>query len=363
MRKWLAPVVAAVVLGLVGWSQVPRDRTCRFAPWWDVDWPVRQLIEVRGIDHLSATRVPLAIRLGPEHDWFWAVARPEGRDVRAVDCQGEQVPLEFERYDSQAREAILWVELPWIGPDADNRFLLYVGGPSGEEPSPRMWADDYGLVLHMTPGVDRGELRDSTPHAQRVHLADREAPTWIEGVRGQAIELTDRFLEVQLSTPWILGSGDWTLEAWLDVPTPGRVLPRWAVWMSPDPATIFSMYLHPNRALVMELASGGTVADHSFQAFAPREGKWSHSALVRSGDAVTVYLNGLKEMTWLPAGLTIADLGSSLRVGAGASGQADLRIDELRVSLGVARSEEWLQASRLAVAGAYAFGWLEHREE
>lgn len=364
MRSWIAPVAAAVVLGLVGWSQVPRDRTCRFAMWWDADWPVRQLIEVRGIDHLPAERVPLPIRLGPEHDWFWDVVRPEGRDVRAVDCQGAQMPLEFERYDSVAREAILWVEVPLIGPDADNRFLLYVGGPSGSEPPPRMWTDGYGLVLHMTPSFDRGSLRDSSPHAQRVYLADREAPPWTDGVLGQAIDVTgDRFLDVQLSTPWTLGSGDWTLEAWLDVPDPGRVLPRRVVWMSPDPATVFSMYLHPSRALVMELASGGTVADHSFEAFAPREGRWSHSALVRSGDAVTVYLNGLKERTLLPAGLTIADLGSSLRVGAGADGEADLRIDELRISVGVARSEAWLQASRLAIAGAYAFRWLEHREE
>lgn len=363
MRKVVVATGVGAVLLLFGWYLVPADDTCRFTPWWDNAWRARQLVHVRGVAPEVVTDFPFPVSLGPTLAHFWDGVRADGRDVRIVDCRGRELAHELEVFDAGLREMTLWVRLPAYSQSTVSDFFIYYAGPEASSDPQPAWEAPFGLVLHGAPEpAGPRRLRDSGPDRHVVVTSDGQAVSMVPGVFGPAVSLAgEQFLDVTLSSRWYLGAGDWTIEAWVQSTSPELRHPRWILSTPPALTDLFSFYMHPNGFLTLELSNRGRVADHSFVGFNPSPGQWNHVALVRDRGTVTLWLNGLRDnVALVPADVAVPDFGSRLRLGAGRSGTSDILLDEVRISPGVARSPEWMSASRLAI-GAHVWGRIDTR--
>jgi len=363
MRKVVASISAGALMLFLGWSLVPQDDTCRFTPWWDNAWHARQLVQVRGVGADVVTDFPFPVSLGPTLTHFWDGVRGDGRDVRIVDCHGRQLAHELEVFDAGQREMILWVRLPAYSRSTISDFFIYYAGPEAPPDPQGAWEAPFGLVVHGVPDpADPRRLRDSGPDRHVVVTSDGEPASVVPGVFGSAVSLTgQQFLDVTLSSRWYLGAGDWTIEAWVQSQDTELYVERWLLSTLPALKDLFSLYIHRNGMVVLELQNSGRVSDHSFVDSNPVPGQWNHVAFVRERGTVTVWLNGRSEtVTLTPAAAAVPDFGGRLRLGAGANGLSDIILDEIRISPGVARSPAWLSASRLSM-GAYAWGQTDTR--
>ena len=145
----------------------------------------------------------------------------------------------------------------------------------------------------------------------------------------------DRYLRVRtttantgIATHARLTAGDFTLEAWVRVPSPtpqsrGYIIGQWANGYNPSWVTLCFDW-HGSLEPALRIGSNGatTNATHVFSAGAIRTNEWNHVAATREGSTVKMYLNGKLTRTGSyacddplpPANISLLALNNSLRL-------------------------------------------------
>ena len=140
------------------------------------------------------------------------------------------------------------------------------------------------------------------------------------------------------STAFSLGSGDFTIEAWVyfnSLPSGGTVL---TLFSSTDLRNSLLFGYNAGVTVAYYASSTGTSWDvassRQFAALVTTD-TWHHLALARSGNTLTPYFNGVAGAT-ASSSLPIYPLTDRVIVGGG-FGFSNAYIDDLRITKGVAR--------------------------
>jgi hypothetical protein len=139
------------------------------------------------------------------------------------------------------------------------------------------------------------------------------------------------------------GSGDFTIDFWC---FPLRFSPDVDTLLTIDKATLHTKNNYgidiviDSNCYVYSYVSNGTSEWYCGSSGESIKDKWSHIALVRSGNNILYFINGSLNQTTIITGSINFDLNFSLNIGTRTGGSVDPYngyIDELRISKGIAR--------------------------
>ncbi len=164
--------------------------------WWNTDWQYRHRIHLNASildDDLSG--VPLHVELMGDLA-PGANATKDGRDVRAVDTEGQLLPVEVVQWTPERGE--VHIKAPRIVAGKGGQYVdLYYGNPQAEAVTGAVWDDAYRFVLHF-----QGNLADATGHDQVV-TSNGVAP-----VSGHAAVFTSDPSHFEVAPALLEGLGD-----------------------------------------------------------------------------------------------------------------------------------------------------------
>ena len=177
-----------------------------------------------------------------------------------------------------------------------------------------------------------------TAHGDVNHSTTRS----VFGSTSIAFDGSGDYLSIPASNDWNLGTGDYTIDFWisLSAATSGVVQNILGVYdTNSNRSWWFQKYadgrLHFNSATD---AVGGHWGG-MFATWSPAADTWYHIAVVRNGVNSYAFINGSQVANW--SSQDVFDSTAELQIGrtafAGAAGNVNGYIDELRVSKGVAR--------------------------
>lgn len=324
---------------------------------------------------------------GP-HDEVWVIVRRtiNGSDVRYVErFKSQLVPTRQEHcfyvhsglsYDAYAQTALLTsTSMSFSYPNAVTKLLLHCNGSnesttfidsasaktvtpsgstqiitsikkfgSGSAYIPNVaGVDSYSkLLLHLDNNVT-----DSSTSANVVSNSDVTFNSSTKKFGGYSAYFngSSSYLSVPDSADWVFGSGDFTIETWINF----NRLPS----VVGNAANIYIQRDDDNNAILLNvstsdsirfivISSGVSLADYSFT-WNPTVGLWYHLAIVRSGSSLLLFINGTLT-SWTSTGVSIStnsvpDFSAQVQIG----GRTDTAhwfegyLDEYRVSKGIAR--------------------------
>ena len=126
---------------------------------------------------------PVAVLLSAQNFDF-SQAKRWGQDVRAATADGKPLPYAIERWDADAKEAVLWVRVDVKGNDKTQSFTLHwgnPGAPSGAN-SKAVFSKEAGFLgvyhLHQDGNTGEGGYKDASwneVHGNGVKLAPGSA--------------------------------------------------------------------------------------------------------------------------------------------------------------------------------------------
>jgi len=352
-RRHIALAVATLaVIGVVAaGARVVKPKVD--APWLE-GWRFRVAMTAVGGHQTTRLRdLPVLVRRGPESVEFWQQIEGSGRDIRFTDERGTLLPFELESFDRDAQEMHAWVRVPSVDPAVSAPFFLYYGNAAAErlDNAAAVWAADYSAVWHMSDG-DPALLRDSTGHGFHARTVRADRSTRVPGIAGSALRLDgvkDRAV-LPDSTVVAFGTSDWLVEFWV---RPPEVLQGRAFnLVSAAAPETFDVLLHPDNFLFLGRKNGTATANAAFYSAKFKAAAWTHVAIRRAGNLVTLAMNG----DFVPAAQTppgFSDGGGSVpfMIGWGDKGGFEGELDEIRIRRGTAPSGEWMRASYEAQAG------------
>lgn len=145
------------------------------------------------------------------------------------------------------------------------------------------------------------------------------------------------YVEAADSADFTLGSGDWTADCWFNRQG-GNGTRRMLFGQSNAAASAISIYAEINAANVIHgFADAGAINVTGTTAFTATG--WNHVALVRSGAALKLFVNGVQEGGDQAIAGSVTDISGKLAVGR--LGEFGLNwngyLDEFRLSVGIAR--------------------------
>ncbi len=313
--------------------------------WWNDDWKFRKEVSFdlsptgAAID-ATLQDVPVLVRLSLANFNFFGDAKPDGSDFRVLGGD-DKTPLKFhfERYDSQAQMAFLWVRVPQLsaGAKTDKIYVYYgnSGAPAGADVAGSYDVNET-LVLHLAEAT--GLPQDSTAYKNNPTASNAEAvpASLIAGglkfAGGQSLTVPAsaslRLLPTQgfSASAWVKaeqGAGEQTVLALADQ---GREL---------------VLGLQGPRAFA-RFAGGGAPVTVQASTDLGADG-WHHLAVTAGAGQLKLYVDGELAAS---AAVTLAEIGGTLSVGSGAKGAAPFHgeIDEVETAK-VARGAEWFKAA------------------
>ena len=156
---------------------------------------------------------------------------------------------------------------------------------------------------------------------------------------------TNDYVSVPDSDDWSFGSGDFTLEAWVNPDEVGDTLP--IIIHRPSPYNVGGYQFQlggapPGDFLTVNFVNSSDVTIGAYVSTAHiKAGEWTHLIFVRSGSANKIYVNGIEgttENTALGA-TTLENMADSLLIGRNNTAYFDGTIDSLRIYKGRALSQ------------------------
>lgn len=151
------------------------------------------------------------------------------------------------------------------------------------------------------------------------------------------------YLSIPDSTDWAFGSGDFTIDFWLNLNQLGILQHLYN--QRADANNYDSIFIDTSNKLNwLHNASGSLQASYTTTAALPSlaTGVWNHIALVRHGTSFYMFFNGLMQTLTVATAVgstTLSDISSSLFFGirADLNGALNGYMDEIKVAKGVAR--------------------------
>ena len=144
---------------------------------------------------------------------------------------------------------------------------------------------------------------------------------------------TTDYLSFADSTDWDFGTNDFTVDFWMNTTNKTVQLnSRCTVTNGAGLGTTFAIRIHEVSGAMLFVIGGSGING----TIAVDDGNWHHVALVRSGTTAVLYIDGVLDVSSTNS-INIA--GTLLRIGNDSNNQGhwDGKIDELRISKGIAR--------------------------
>lgn len=275
-----------------------------------------------------------------------------GYDVMFTDSAGTPIPYEQESWSGgggSAVTAVFWVKVPTVYTGTTTTIYLYYGndGDTGGQDARNTWDAYFKAIWHFKEAS--GTIYDSTQNS--IHSIAASGLTYGEAgkaalaldINGTGENSNGGYVQWANNSVLSPGSENFTISVWakssdIDV--------SWGV--------IFAEYgvVTNNFVDLSQLGTGWrtTFRDAGGDAAAVVSGTvdtdWHHIVGVRSGTTALLYIDGsLADSNDNPAlGSVDVDSGTNPTIGYPtfpATYSFPGHIDELRISKGIARSEEW----------------------
>lgn len=312
--------------------------------WWNADWNFRKeitldLTPAGGDIAATATDVPVLIRLSLANFQYFADAKPDGSDMRAV-AGDDKTPLKLhiERFDAANQIAFIWVKVPRLpGGTNTEKIYLYYGNkdaPAGAD-APGTYDANQAMALHFAE--DTGVPKDVTAYGNSASASTATlSPASLIG-GGATFNGTSTVTVPATASLRLIPAKGLTLSAWVRVEA--------------DQADAYVLALEEGgKSLVLGInglipyarLTGGASAE--VRATAPIAGAaWHHLAVSAAGGKLTLSVDGVEAGS--VAAATLPEIAGALTIGGSALGGHGLSggIDEVQAS-GIGRPAEWLRA-------------------
>jgi len=289
--------------------------------------------------------VPVLLRLDLE---VTSAARPDGRDLRVVDRDGELLALDIDSWE----DGVVWVRVPLLTPGATTELRLYWDNPDAQPLPGSSWSEAFVAVWHLNG------LSDSTDHGND---GIDHGSTAASGYIGAGRHFDRAFIEVT-DHPSLHGFTELTLSAWArrDLATDNweGIITR-GVGATPTNGLYLGFW--GNR----HLGTIGDTLEHRVQGAVAPTDTWSHATVTWDSETIRLYVDGVEDTT-TPFDGTMDESANPVLLGAdsdtGGASYTDWFtgvIDEARIE-NVARSPEWIAFQVATMTGdAVTFGPVE----
>jgi hypothetical protein len=210
--------------------------------------------------------------------------------------------------------------------------------------------DAYTTVLLHMDGADAGTTFTDVNAGGSAHVWTATGNAQLDtaekkfGSASGLFDGTGDYISTPHTTDWVFGSADWTIDFWFNRASNG-VLRSFIRGETTGFVRCFQLYLLSTNDLHVDVTYPNLGSKTITGTTTFTTAGWNHVALVRNGDTMTLYVNGVSEGTPV-TGLTgeaVRSPSGPLIVGAGANGGSDYWngwIDEVRISKGIARWTE-----------------------
>jgi biopolymer transport protein ExbB len=305
------------------------------ASWWNQDFAFRKAITIDttakgGNISTAAGRVPMLVRLHSGNFTFDGV-NESGADIRFVAAD-DKTPLNFqvETFDPVLGVALVWVDVPQVGADAQQQVWMYYGNPKaqGADKGSATFDADYAAVYHFEDAAGSAP-RDATAYANNA----AGSLATVDGIIGKAARFDGKQgLKLPGAVSMAMGQGGaFTFSAWVkpDAVTDGKV-------------TLYARH-QGTQELVIGLQNGapfvqvgeGDAAPVSTVGEPLKAATWAHIAVTAAEGNLQLYVDGKPYATLagaLPAMNTEATLGSDSADATNAGAPFAGLMDEVRLS-------------------------------
>ena len=347
----------------MGADERPTANSCPVTQqaWFDQDWQFRKAIVVQSSKVTAVlTDFPVLINLASDTE-LAADAQNNGNDIVFTSSDGvTKLRHEIEKFDGVTGALVAWIKVPYLSSGADTTIYMYYGNGTvgNQQDVPNVWDSNYKGVWHLkeeqagTGGVD--VYQDSTVNANHGddHVSATGQTGQVDG--GQEFDGSDDYIDAGTATSLDMGSGDFSLEAWLSTVSPSN---RSVGGKGATDAGGTRYYLEmtsgadcPSGALKGEIDDNSTKKLVCSSSTSLDDGGWHHVAVMRDGNNLRLYTDGAESGN-SPTDITAYGNLDSIRPFTIASlfredflAQARFFagfIDEVRVS-STARSADWI---------------------
>jgi len=262
------------------------------------------------------------------------------------------LPHEIERYSSSSGEFIGWVTT--LSVSQDTAIYVYYGGPSSgatNQNKTGTWDSNYKGVWHLPNGTTLG-LKDSTSNATN---GTNNSGTAVTGKIDGALNLNGSSQYVAMGNVISIGTNDVTAEAWIKPANANQIAPVFSkrdngaggflqydigigsVNSSGTPTTGKTFYWFIYTGVLQSYHTTNNYAD----------GTWHHVVWIRTSGVISIYVDGVSVALTADSANTTAlnpDNDDSFNIGYD-NGTRYLTspVDEGRMSVGIARSADWIK--------------------
>lgn len=285
--------------------------------------------------------------------------------IAVTSADGEtELYVEVEEWDNGSEEAWLWVKIPTISSTSGTILYLYydndhadnttyVGAPNSAV-AENVWDSNFKLVCHMQDDPDTSNVKDSTTNDNDGIKKGAGEPAEANGKIGkcQTFDGTDDFVKILDAATLNLSGSDMTLEIWIKTSNTGAldcILDKSNLSSGNNGYTIIKTVANKSQ---LEYYDGSAPSPTLAGTTTITDGLWHYVVIqwkvdnstrqlsvdLNIDDAVTSQSNDGAD--------SIYDLYFGGRAGTnGTDFNYTGSLDEVRITKGVMRTDEWIKAS------------------
>lgn len=347
--------------------------------WWNNSWTYRKQIwfDNRASDTLTDFPVMVKLTAG---NFDFEKTLSGGADIRFTDSNdSSSLSYEIEKWDSTAKEAIIWVSVPTIDAYTSGDYIyMYYGNSaaSDSQSATSVWNSSFNGVWHLG-GNPTTSVSDSTTTGTTLSNAGSlTSANQVSGLMGGSINFTNNctssgcfatntYLKASAggSDNYEFGaSQDFSVSTWVN--TTEAQTPYYAaiVGNASDGSNIrqFRLLIDPidqNGKIWFQVLADGSSGGASKSVHSTTkvtDGNWHFITGTRSGTTLKIYVDGVLEATdTVSSNPTLSGAGL-FQIGADQNQyfHSAGKLDEVRVST-TARSSSWITADYKSNANTY----------
>jgi len=278
-------------------------------------------------------------------------AQSSGNDILFALSDGTQLAHEIDNYNPVTGTLVAWVNVPVVSDTADTTIYMYYGNPTaGNQQNPvAVWDPNYKAVYHMNDGTSTSDINDSTTNSHNGLKTNAGNPTQTTGQIAQSQQNTaTNKIEFADSSDWYF-TGDFTIEVWVNF---NHINSQY--WQNAFVAQDISLGVANKWMFCYDPVQGTkleyfipSVDSHSQEthgnAWTAATGTWYDLVVTKSGNTISYYRNGAPDGTYTDA-VPLPDVSNTMTLfwSEQPTGYLNGKLDEVRISNGIARSSAWI---------------------